>query len=93
MTGEPGAPSPLDADAAAVLHVLSRGYRKLTAHDVAHAHSFRVVTPDRVQTALDRLEDAGFVQRYTQPSTAETTSPLPRYGMTTLGRSVATGLT
>ena len=93
MTGEPGVPVPLEADAAAVLHVLSRGYRKLTAHDVAHAHSLTRVTPERVQTALDQLESAGFVQRYTPPPTAETSSPLPRYGMTTLGRSAATGLT
>ena len=67
MTGEPGVPVPLEADAAAVLHVLSRGYRKLTAHDVAHAHSLTCVTPERVQTALDQLESAGFVQRYTPP--------------------------
>ena len=93
MTAEPGVPDPLDADAAAVLQVLSRGYRKLTAHDVAHAHSFTLVTPDRVQTALDKLENAGFVERYTQPTTAETASPLPRYGMTTLGRTAVTDLT
>jgi RIO-like serine/threonine protein kinase len=91
VTSEP-ADAPLDADAAAVLKVLSRGYRKMTALDVAHAHSFAHVPSERVQTALAKLEDAGFVQRSDQPETTQSRALPSRYGLTPDGRSAALGL-
>ena len=58
---------PLDDDALAVLGVLSRGYRKMSVDDVAHAHVFNRVSTDRVAYALSELEQAGFVQRHVPP--------------------------
>lgn len=91
MNSEPAARSQLDADAIAVLKVLSRGYRKMTADDVAHAHAFALVEPDRVHAALAKLENAGFVQQHVRPTATKPRARQSRYGLTPLGRSVAAG--
>jgi DNA-binding HxlR family transcriptional regulator len=89
MSREHGAARPLDDDALAVLGVLSRGYRKMSVDDVAHAHVFNRVSTDRVAYALSELEQAGFVQRHVPPA-LQPREPA-RFGLTPLGRSAALG--
>ena len=90
MNREGGAGRPLDDDALAVLGVLSRGYRKMSVDDVAHAHVFNRVSTDRVAYALSELEQAGFVQRHVPPPALQPREPA-RFGLTPLGRSAALG--
>ena len=82
---------PLDDDALAVLGVLSRGYRKMTADDVAHAHVFNRVSTDRVAHALSELEQAGFVQRHMPPAALQPRDEPARFGLTPRGRNAALG--
>ena len=90
MTREGATQPPLDDDALAVLGVLSRGYRKMSADDLAHAHVFNRVSTDRVASALSELERAGFVQRHVPPAALQPREPA-RFGLTPLGRSAALG--
>jgi DNA-binding HxlR family transcriptional regulator len=82
---------PLDTDAVAVLGVLSRGYRKMTADDIAHAHVFNRVSTDRVAHALSELEQAGLVRRHVHPAALRPRVEPARFGLTPLGRSAALG--
>ena len=91
MNRKGGAQPPLDDDALAVLGVLSRGYRKMSADDVAHAHVFNRVSTDRVAYALSELEQAGFVQRHVPPPALQPRGEPARFGLTPLGRSAALG--
>jgi DNA-binding HxlR family transcriptional regulator len=81
----------LDTDWVAVLGVLSRGYRKMTADDVAHAHVFNRVSTDRVAHALSELERAGLVRRHVSPAALQPGVEPARFGLTPLGRSAALG--
>ena len=91
MSSERGSRPPLDADAVAVLGVLSRGYRKMTTDDLAHAHVFNRVSTDRVAHALDDLEQAGLVRRHVPPAALRPRAEPARFGLTPLGRSAALG--
>jgi len=89
----PEQPSELDSDATIVLRVLLRDYRKLTAHDVAHAHASTLLREDRVQAALDRLEGGGFVEHHTRTErTGERRHTTTKYGLTAMGRATAAKL-
>ena len=54
----------LDPDAASVLRVLHRDYRKMTLEELARSHALGLLAEHRVQAALDKLEEGGFVERH-----------------------------
>ena len=83
----------LDADEVSVVRVLHRDYRKMTAHDVANSHALTLLTEDRVQAALNGLEAGGFVQHHTHTErTGQREHTTTKYGLTALGRALATDL-
>jgi DNA-binding PadR family transcriptional regulator len=93
MPEPPEQPAELDPETTTVLRVLYRDYRKMTAHDLAHAHGSTLLREDRVQEALDRLERGGFVQHHTHTErTGDRRHTATRYGLTAMGRATAAKL-